>query len=151
MFSLRIGGIEVTCGSAVDAAALIAALGELGATKLLPAAVGPARAPVAPAPRARRAKAVAVAPKKKGARLYGGRPRTWSDEELKALSARLRAGERLDVLAAEKGKRPVGLYAALRRAGLPTKYEAPAGPVVRKLPPGESRMVDDKGYHRRAG
>lgn len=151
MFTIRIGGIEVECGNVTDAAALIAALGERGAARLLPTAVAEPKADTRVGPPAPRRVQAVQSLAKKPAPGHKGRAPTWSPDELKALSARLRNGERLDVLAAEKGKRPVALYQSLRRAGLPAKYVAAAVPAIRKLAPGASGLEDEKGSYRKIG
>lgn len=165
MFTIRIGGIEVTCGSVADTAALIAALGERGAARLLPDAVAERAAdtssgpPSPPATRAPRASVAPVAPSKKtgGQSPWSrGRKPTWTEDELKSLHARLRAGERLDELAAEKDAPPHRLYQSFKRAGLSVKFARPSAVPepsvpVRRLAPGESGVEDEKGSYRRAG
>lgn len=160
MFTIRIGGIEVTCEGAADAAALIAALGERGAARLLPdAAVGRAADTISGSPPSRatrtpraRVAPAAPAPKSAGQRPFSrGRKPTWTPEELKAIGARVARGERLDELAAERGKSTQALWQALKKQGLPTKFVAQSAPAVRRLAPGESGVEDAKGTYRKAG
>lgn len=149
MFSIRIGGIEVTCESAVDAAALIAALGERGAARLLPATVDTGARQTESPKKAKPPKAAAPAAAQRNG---GGRPATWTEAELRAISTRIvDKGERIDEIAAERGRDYSALYGALRRNGLPYKYVPSNGPPIRRLAPGESGVEDHKGSIRKAG
>lgn len=149
MFTLNVHGIEIRCDSAADAAALIAALGDLGAARLLPpAATGPKEDT-----RPHRSPRATPAPKRvPGIRI--GRKPTWTDEEVAQLHARLKKGERIEDLAAERGKPAAALYQLFRRKGLAVKFARPTAappPPVRRLAPGESGVEDEKGSYRKAG
>lgn len=139
MIRFVVNGIEVQCESGTDAAELIAAMGRTSTA--LPAPRAKKAAPVArtaPAPRA---------PREEPTPIKAGRQGTWTDEELKSISAQIVKGARLDVIAKNYNRSYAGLYGALRKAGLPTKFMKQEVPV-RKLEPGTSGITEDNGRKR---
>ena len=175
---MEVNGFTIRVERVEDAVALLRALSEQPA---MPAKVEKPLSdslPVSGPPPAREPRTRRDPPKLREPHVTGvgggriGRKPTWTDDELVQLHARLKAGERIEDLAAERGKVGRALYQAFGRKGLPVKFARP-NPVqyevidpdpevsniridrsevpVRRLAPGESRVENSKGEYVKAG
>lgn len=169
MIRLEWRGVNIVCETVAEVLAIVDAVGDrVGAPARVEKPLSDSLPIEPPASRERREPPKLNAPHVTGVggRRIGRKP-TFTDEELVQLHSRLVKGERIEDLAATKGKPARLLYQAFNRKGLPVKFPRANADVVdpdpevsniridrgipvRKLAPGQSGIQEEDGSYRKA-